>query len=297
MKAETTGARLPRPNTPRMATLPPGRPIVLPDRGIAFVRDAPGPAESTPVVLLHGWAATSDLNWFTSYGTLTERHRVIAMDHRGHGRGIKTSRRFRLNDCADDVAALLDVLEIDKAIIVGYSMGGAVAQLLWRRHPSRVAGMVLCATALSFKETAKDRMMFAAASPTAALVKAIPTSMRRNAAIRIMTGRQDRDIRQWALAEVANHRWVRVLEAGSEIGSFDSRRWIGSLDVPAAQVLTLDDDVITPDRQQAVGTAVPHATLHLVPGGHAAVIDTPDRFVPALARAVRTVDCSVRESL
>ena len=60
--------------------------------------------------------------------------------------GSAPGARFRLADCADDAAALLDVLGIDQAIVVGYSMGGPIAQLLWHRHPEKVAGLVLCAT-------------------------------------------------------------------------------------------------------------------------------------------------------
>ena len=92
------------------------------------------------MVLLHGWIASGGLNWFTAFGPLSQRYRVIAPDLRGHGRGIRSRRRFRLADCADDVAALLDQLGAEPAIVVGYSMGGPVAQLLWRRHPERVAG-------------------------------------------------------------------------------------------------------------------------------------------------------------
>ena len=81
-------------------------------------------------MLLHGWTATADLNWFMCYEQLGEHFRVIALDHRGHGRGIRTKRQFKLSDCADDAAALADQLGIEKFIPVGYSMGGTVAQLV-----------------------------------------------------------------------------------------------------------------------------------------------------------------------
>ena len=64
------------------------------------------------------------------YSTLAEHFRVIAMDHRGHGRGIRTFAPFRLADCADDAAGLLSELGIKKVIPVGYSMGGPIALLM-----------------------------------------------------------------------------------------------------------------------------------------------------------------------
>src|SRR3954449_7851087 len=88
--------------------LPPGRTVELPGRGTTFVRELPGPPGAPTVVLLHGWTATADLNFYTCYDALGEHFRVLAFDHRGHGRGIRSRRRFRLEDCADDVAELLD---------------------------------------------------------------------------------------------------------------------------------------------------------------------------------------------
>src|SRR5215470_14844889 len=124
---------------------PPGFFANLPERGDMFVRAARGPREMPTVVLLHGWIASGGLNWFQAFEALRGRYRVIAPDLRGHARGIR-SWRFKLADCADDVAALLRKRRVQNAIIVGYSMGGPVAQLVWRRHPELVSGLVLAAT-------------------------------------------------------------------------------------------------------------------------------------------------------
>ena len=110
------------------------------------MRHAEGPAGAPTLLLLHGWTASADLNWFPEYGPLAERWSVLAIDHRGHGRGIRSDDRFRLADCADDAAAACAELGIDRVIAVGYSMGGAIAQLLWHRHRDLVAGLVFCAT-------------------------------------------------------------------------------------------------------------------------------------------------------
>ena len=71
---------------------------------------------------------------------------MVAPDARGHARGLRSRRHMRLADCADDMAALIDELDTGPVIAVGYSMGGPIAQLLWKRHPEKVAGLVLCAT-------------------------------------------------------------------------------------------------------------------------------------------------------
>src|SRR5205809_691696 len=108
--------------------LPPGRAVELPGRGRTWVYDSGGSAGRATLILLHGYTATAALNWFGCFGPLSRHFRVIALDLRGHGRGIRSNRSFRLADCADDVVALADELGLDRVIPVGYSMGGPVAQ-------------------------------------------------------------------------------------------------------------------------------------------------------------------------
>ncbi|MFA5774799.1 MAG: alpha/beta fold hydrolase, partial [Ilumatobacteraceae bacterium] len=88
--------------TARTPVLPRGYQLDLPGRGRTFIRDVEGPPGSPVLMLLHGWTATADLNWFTCFEALSEHFRIIAPDLRGHGRGIRHKRLFRLEDCADD---------------------------------------------------------------------------------------------------------------------------------------------------------------------------------------------------
>ncbi|MEM1332220.1 MAG: alpha/beta hydrolase, partial [Actinomycetota bacterium] len=140
--------------------------------------DARSGTDRTPVMLLHGWTATADINWYRCYEPLAVDRRVVAHDHRGHGSGIRTRKRFRLEDCADDAIAVADRLGIDRFIACGYSMGGPVAQLVWRRHPDRVAGLVLCATAAQFSGHRAERWSFLGLTGLAALARITPTQAR-----------------------------------------------------------------------------------------------------------------------
>ena len=134
----------------------PARTVRVPDRGEFFLRDSGG--DGPPVMLLHGWMATGDLNWCGAYGALQEAgYRVLAIDHRGHGRGLRPIGPFRLTDCAADAAAVLRTLALAPAIVVGYSMGGAIAQLVARDHPDVAAGIVLGGTAQHWQDPATKR--------------------------------------------------------------------------------------------------------------------------------------------
>lgn len=269
-------------------TLPPGRTVVL-GEGTTFVRDAPGPRGAPTVLLLHGLGATADLNWFTSYGALAERFRVVAMDLRGHGRGIRTRRPFSLEDCADDASAVCEALDLDPVIVVGYSMGGPVAQLLWHRHPERVAGMVLCATSRNFAGTPQERFFFSFLGPAVAAVRAVPPSLLRAAAARAYSSRVPASpLRAWALSELRLQDPHTVVEGTRAIGSFSSREWIGGVDVPASVVVTLLDQLVSARRQLKLAAAIPGATVHTIPCDHTAPAQ-PEVFVPALVRACNDV--------
>lgn len=269
--------------------LPRGREIELDDRGRTFVRIMEPPPGAPTLLLLHGWTATADLNWFTSYEVLGSRFGVVAMDHRGHGRGLRTNRSFRLEDCADDAAAVLDHLDIDRVIVVGYSMGGPIAQLVWRRHPERVDGAVLCATAATFNTSSREKALFTAAGAVSVAARAVPPPLRHFTGLKLLTGRAGQDLRQWAYDELSRHDWLQLVQAGREIGSFDSRRWIRSIDVPVSLVMTLQDEVVATRRQLALAGMIPDARTYEVDGPHSACVSQPREFTSALVDALDSV--------
>ena len=138
----------------------PARTVVVPHRGEFFLRDSGETDPRRPtVMLLHGWIVTADLNWHGAYDALVDAgYRVLAIDHRGHGRGLRAMSRFRLADCAADAAAILRQLEAAPAIVVGYSMGGVIAQLMARDHPDVIRGLVLSATCQHFQDPETRRI-------------------------------------------------------------------------------------------------------------------------------------------
>lgn len=271
--------------------LPAGRPVLLPGRGQLFVREVEGPVGAPTLLLLHGWTVTSDLNWFSAYAALGERFRVLALDHRGHGRGIRSWRPFRLEDCADDAAALVGELGVERLIPVGYSMGGPVAQLLWQRHPGLVAGMVLCATARGFASPDnRSRLYFSGLLGLSVAARLTPAQVRRHLADNLIRRRlQGTPLADWGLSEMQQSDATAVLEAGWAIGRFRSHDWIGQVDVPTAVVVTALDQVVDPRHQRDLADAIPGATVLEVEGDHGACVTDPDRFVPTLLDACTDV--------
>ena len=126
--------------------------VTVPGRGELFLRDTGG--DGPPVMLLHGWMASADLNWHGAYEPLVEAgYRVLAIDHRGHGRGTAAAgavpaRRLRRRRRRGGSRTL----GLAPATFVGYSMGGAIAQLIARDHRDVVAGVVLSGTASTLQD-------------------------------------------------------------------------------------------------------------------------------------------------
>ena len=139
--------------------LPRGEIVLVPGRGEFFVRRHVHPDPAAPtVLLLHGWTASADLQFLGAYRALAEHYSFVGIDHRGHGRGFRSTERFELEDVADDAAAVVRQLGIDQVIALGYSMGGPVSLHLTRRHRDLVAGLVVQATALEWRATLRERL-------------------------------------------------------------------------------------------------------------------------------------------
>jgi pimeloyl-ACP methyl ester carboxylesterase len=265
--------------------------VELIGRGAPYVRWLPGPAGAPTVLLLHGLTGTADQTWAPSYRALNRHFPVVALDLRGHGGGIPLDGAFRLEDCVDDVAALIRTLGVGPVIAVGYSMGGAVAQLLWRHHPRLVQGLVLCSTAANFGVGPVERLAAAVTVAAAAALRTVPPLFRIgfDFATSIATRGMDDPERQWLNADYGRCSFDTFTSAAAALARFTSRDWVGDVDVPTAVIVTRQDRLIPPTRQRELAGFIPGTVVHEVDGGHGAFVTAPDRFLPVLLLACRTV--------
>ena len=274
------------------AAVPLTRLVELPGRGTTRVWECPGPPGAETVVLIHGVACTAELNWGKVFAPLARHFRVVAADLRGHGDGIALRSRFRLEDCADDIAALAGVLGIGRFTAVGYSMGGMVAQLMYRRHPALLSGLVLCSTAGNVSGSPAEQL--------AALgVPAVAAALRWNPMLNLMGAELFGMALIGPIDDPATGRWVRAqlhrttlataVSAMCAVSEFTSDSWISQVDVPTAVVITDRDSVVPASRQLALARAIPGASVHYVQADHGACINAPHLFTPALLEACWSV--------
>src|SRR3954449_1095933 len=264
--------------------MPPGHIIHVHGRGEFFLRDSGG--DGPAVLLLHGWMFSADLNWYPTYAALAEAgYRVLAVDHRGHGRGIRSPDPFSLKDCADDAAAMLAHLQIPPAVVVGYSMGGPIASLLARDHPQWVSGLVLGATAMDWSGRRMRAFWRTMASLRLAMGLAPESIWRRGLKA---SGYPESPITTWTAAELSRGSSVDIAEAGRELGRFESRAWIASLEARSAVIVTTKDTAVPPAKQRALAAAMGAPSFE-VRGDHSAVIVGAEQFNEQLLAALDAV--------
>src|SRR6201994_415896 len=104
--------------------------------------------EGDPILLVHGFASSKNVNWvYPTWVSELKKHgrRVIALDNRGHGDSTKLydSEQYHIGTMASDITALMDHLEIARADIMGYSLGGRMTAWLAHREPQRVRSAIL----------------------------------------------------------------------------------------------------------------------------------------------------------
>ncbi|MFL6022429.1 MAG: alpha/beta fold hydrolase [Marmoricola sp.] len=270
--------------------VPKGRWLDLPGRGRTWLTDVPGPTPDAPaVILLHAVGCTGMLTWFPVIEQLSARYRVVIFDQRWHGRGI-VSEHFSIRDCADDVAAVANLLDLVQPIVAGYSMGSIVAQRCWRQHPQRFGGLVLAATTDHFRTTGSERAFHQTMELGMGAFRQLSRSKSLNVAAKAASDAllEPSDTHQWALNEWRSTSSWAVAQAVASLGRHHSTPWLHQIDIPTAVVVTTGDKVLSPERQRVIAATIPGATVHTADCGHAGCVLNAKVFVPAFLEAVDT---------
>ena len=228
-----------------------------------------------PLVLIHGWYADSFSNWEGAFAALGDWH-VIAVDLPGHG-ASPAPRPFSIGRCALAVADVCDALGIGDAVVAGYSMGGPVAQLVARDRPDLVGGLVMIATAARLLPSRVHgplpvvgesvRLAFEAGR---ALTHALVTRSIRGHVLRLL-GHSDR---------------ASIARAARELARWDSRDWVGSLDVNAASIVTTHDHAVPPAAQEELADLLRVRADHRFEVAHGHLFCLEPEFGDVVRRAV-----------
>ncbi|MEG2803673.1 alpha/beta fold hydrolase [Stenotrophomonas sp.] len=263
-------------------------PFLTTPHGALHWLDTASDPDAPAVVLIHGLGGDASF-WAAEQAALAAHFRVLTVDLRGSGLSARTSGAFAIEDLARDVVAILDHAGITHAHVVGFSMGGVVAQALASHAPGRVDRLVLAAT-------------FARTNPQAVLfLQAVGTVYRRGA-----TPRQVFDlVLPWLFSEAffsdpraapyldypeeaadeqTPQDWQRLLDA---MCAFDGHARLATLACPTLVMAGDEDRLATLADAQHLASGIPGAVLHVLRGGHLMNVESPEAFIEHVMQFLR----------
>lgn len=245
---------------------------------IAYYRFGSG----TPLVLITGYRATLE-EWNASFlAELAKSHEVIVFDNRGVGRSSTGDANFDIQDMANDAAALIRGLGLRQVTVVGWSMGGMVAQQLAFEHPRWLERLVLLSTqapgphGIPVSPTVADILSGRSKSSFAAVMgvlfpaSAVPEAMRCFVADMFKPA----DYEKSPFPQSVTAAQGNILTAWrADAAAYDK---LGSITIPTQVIAGSADEVLSPANAEVLARAIPHARLLEIRGaGHAAMYQYP----------------------
>lgn len=236
------------------------------------------------VVFLGSIASTSDM-WLPQLDTLSHNHRVIALDHRGHGRSADpqvTPGNSTFDDLTTDVLETLDSINVNNFAVVGLSLGGAIAQYL-AATSNRVTKAAFLCTAAYFGGPNKWL-------PRAELTRAQGLAPMVDNIVNLWFTEQFRSANPATIDDyrrmILTTRGTGYASCSDALATWDFRNRLNDITVP---VLTLagDQDQSTPPpalEEIAAGVSGPVTKVVVSPGAHVPTIEVPDQVNQALAK-------------
>ena len=227
------------------------------------------------VVFLHGFPHHRAL-WASQVAALVDRARCIAPDLRGFGES-SVHPPYSVDQYADDLAALLDSLRIERAVVCGLSMGGYVALAFWRRHRARVRALILMDTRAG-NDSAEGRER---RDQMIALARQRGSEAVADAMITGMVGKRTREKCPEVVDDV--HRMLESAPVDGVVGALealrdrpDSTATLETIDVPTLIVVGEEDVLTPPGEAMLLHAGIRGSTLEVIAGaGHVANVERP----------------------
>lgn len=237
------------------------------------------------VVLLHGFPLTKQI-WSAQISALATAHRVVAVDLRGMGKSGIVDGPYLMETLAGDIAAVLDVLSIERATIVGHSLGGYVALAFARMYAERISRLALVCSRIvaDSRERAKHRFELADAADATNSIDAILEDAILPLFAEETTSHHPEMLEK--IREIARSNHAKGLAATLRgMALRDGAEDIApDLEMPVLVVAGASDRLVNLAEAQAMARAFPNARLAVIPGsGHLPMIERPAEFNRVLA--------------
>ena len=255
--------------------------------------------EGVPMVLLHGHGNEAHL-WDDFVPAVAEHYRVLAVDQRGHGDSDWDAEgRYHPEDMADDLECILAHFEIDRFVLIGFSMGGRVSMVFAGRHPERLAGLVLVDIAPELDARGTSRIGQEMSEQRAPVFTSIeeyarllslnypagqPAALQRMAKYAL----KQRDDDLWELKMDPKLRGDRPDDDNAKKAeeAFKQQQWdaLAKIQCPTLVVRGAASDILAPDTaDKMVDEVLQNGMLEVVPqAAHSVATDNPKGFERAV---------------
>lgn len=238
-----------------------------------------------PVLLMmagYGRSGSSWIPWLDRVGPLP--FRVVLLDHRGTGESARTWRPYTMATLADDAA---EVLGDARAIVVGDSMGGMVAQHLAIRHPHRVAGLVLSASSAGGGAISPEFLRSLPITVAAALSKDVRVWRKCDRLLVHETADPELLAPLRAVQRQEPYSRLNSLLQAIAMSAHRTARRLGAVRVPVELIVGAGDRVLSPRNSRVLAERLPDARLTVLPDtGHAIAFERPMEIRHAVTRLV-----------
>ncbi len=245
-----------------------------------------------PVVLLHGYPLSSAI-WREQLQSLSDQFRIITPDLRGHGKSHAPDEVYEMDLMARDVLALLDSLSIQKAVIMGHSMGGYVTLAAWKMQPARFLGlgMIASRSGADSEEARQNRLKMAER------VAKEGSSVVAESMIPILFAPglpADDPIIEQTRTIILNTKSVGIIGALKGMAARpDYSPMLPNLDIPVLILAGDKDQVIPPQRSEAMAAAIASSTLVTVENaGHMPMLEQPHATTMAIRNFLSEIEPS-----
>lgn len=252
--------------------------------------------EGEPLVFVHGFPLSHAM-WNAQIPVFAAKHRVIAPDLRGFGSSVDTEGTVTMEDFADDLAAILDRLEVQRPLVLcGLSMGGYIAWQFVRKYRPRLRGLVLCDTRASADapDVVENRLKLAKLVTESGTQPAAEAMLPKAVSPITLADRPEvlDAVRDMMLA--ADPSGVAAASRGMATRP-DMTALLATIDLPTLVVVGADD-VLTPvDEMRAMAAGVRGAQFQVVPAaGHLAPLENPSVFNALLTEFLDQVGYTAR---
>ena len=249
-------------------TVMPTRDVTI---GDTFVRIS---GQGFPLVFVHGFTTTSEF-WREQTEEFSKAYRVIRINLPGHGASpALMSRGYCIEDFVEDVDRVFRELSIEKAILIGLSMGGIVAQKFALKYRHLLKALVLAdTTAHGIGPDATDDAFFAVADKQGCK-KAV-----QDLSDISFTSSASAAMLEWARREVIQTPEFVARAAVRSLNDADARGSLSQIKVPTLVIAGEEDRVTPPQDSEILAKGISDSTLSLIPGaGHFSMLDNPVAF-------------------